>query len=799
MRAISFNDGWSYRRLGQEAPGVPVTIPHDAMLAEKRSNDFAGGINTGWYEGFDYCYEKEFVPEEALAGKCLFLEFEGVYRKAEVWLNGKQLAFRPFGYTNFYVELTGRLEYGQVNRLQVIARNADQPNSRWYSGAGIYRPVTLWEADREHILLNGVKVRTVSIRPARIEVSVRTSCPGALRAEIWDNDRLIARTEWQSGAEAARAIEIEIPDGRPWDTETHKLYTCRVFFGQDTETVVFGIRQISWGKNGFMLNGERIILKGACIHHDHAMLGACCYADAEERRVRLLKENGYNALRSAHNPCSKALLDACDRLGLLVMDEYVDHWYIHKNEYDYVEYFGAWWKQDLKDMVEKDYNHPSVIMYSIGNEVSETAQEKGIELTGEMTQYLHSLDPGRPVTCGINIFFNFLSSVGFGVYSDKKAKKEAKKAGKRGDGHQKKKAVGSQFFNELAGLLGDNTMKMGALLPPCDWKTKDAFARMDIAGYNYGIYRYRHDLKKYPDRLILGSETFCKDAYRFMELAKKHERILGDFVWAGMDYLGEVGIGSWEYRDYAPVFDGSCGWVSAGSGRIDLTGKHLGEAYYTRVALEKDPGPFLAVCPVNHTGEKHSPSAWKMSNAMDSWSWRGCEGKKANIEVYARAARVDLFLNGSKIGSRNLKNTCIAKFTCLYENGILEAAAYNQQGQETGRCALVTAGTDTRLSVRPEQEAGRAGHLSYIRLCYTDRTGIVKPLERGILKVDVTGGTLLGLGNGCPYNERSYLDSETDTYYGEALAVVKAGKAGQMKVRVTDGRYSENVDVTIYE
>lgn len=198
-------------------------------------------------------------------------------------------------------------------------------------------------------------------------------------------------------------------------------------------------------------------------------------------------------------------------------------------------------------------------------------------------------------------------------------------------------------------------MKRGATLHGCDVKTRDAFANMDIAGYNYGIYRYKRDLKKYPQRLILGSETFCNDAYKFRELAKQEPRLVGDFVWAGMDYLGEVMVGSWEYADYAETFDGGPGWVSAGSGRIDLTGKPLGEALYTRVALEADNGPYIAVCPVNHTGDRHSPSAWKMTNAMPSWSWTGCEGRKANVEVYARAARVELVLNGRTVGSKTLK------------------------------------------------------------------------------------------------------------------------------------------------
>lgn len=351
------------------------------------------------------------------------------------------------------------------------------------------------------------------------------------------------------------------------------------------------------GRDGFKINGKRLVLLGACVHHDNGLLGARCDEDAIERKVRILKENGYNALRSAHNPCSKAFLNACDRQGMLVLDEYIDHWYIHKTEYDYVDYFKKWWKKDLADMVSKDYNHPCVVMYSTGNEVSETAQKKGIALTKKMTEYLHNLDQTRPVTCGVNIFFNFLSSIGFGVYSDKKAKKEAEAAQKAvaSGKMSKKKAVGSQFFNNLAGLLGDEFMKRGATLHGCDVKTRDAFANMDIAGYNYGIYRYGRDLKKYPERLILGSETFCNDAYRFYEMAKNNPRMIGDFVWAGMDYLGEVMVGSWEYDDYAKNFDGGLGWVSAGSGRIDLTGKPLCEALYTKVAFEKAAGPYIGV------------------------------------------------------------------------------------------------------------------------------------------------------------------------------------------------------------
>lgn len=423
MKATSLLTGWTCRHLGDTAPGKPVTLPHDAMLAEPRTALSAGGTNTGWYEGYDYEYRRTLtVPENELADTRI-LEFEGVYHNAEVWLNGQKAAFRPYGYTNFYVDCAPYLHSGE-NELRVIARNADQPNSRWYSGAGIYRPVQLWTARGAHIALNGVKIRTLSLDPAVVEVRVKTTAPGTVRLTVDD----LPAMQQESGGEAVFTLTLD--NARLWTPKTPNLYTCRVNFADDEVTETFGVRKVEWGTDGFLLNGKRYIIQGACIHHDNGLLGAVCDPDAVARKVRLLKENGYNAIRSAHNPCSKALLTECDRQGMLVMDEYIDHWYIHKTEHDYVDYFNEWWRQDLTDMVEKDYNHPCVVLYSTGNEVSETAQKRGIALTKEMTDFLHELDDSRPVTCGVNIFFNFLSSIGFGVYSDEKAKKEAERAEK---------------------------------------------------------------------------------------------------------------------------------------------------------------------------------------------------------------------------------------------------------------------------------------------------------------------------------------------------------------------------------
>lgn len=862
MQKIDFNKDWICRCLTRDEEAYPVTLPHDAMLSEPRTQESTGEGNVGWYIGGDYEYTKNFFVPEEYKDKKVLIEFEEIYHNGEVYINGKKAAYRPYGYTNFYVDTEGFFQYGKENEIKVIARNADQPNSRWYSGTGIYRPAYLHVAGEKYIPVNGVKIRTLSYDPAKIEVVVKTSAPGELSLKIEfegskvlrvigestkignvNNDKIISsdnknmqpngsvqtgengqkselvQVEAEKNNQAAEyqaIFQLDVPNAKLWDTEHPNLYTCKAVFGEDEVIETFGIRELIWNPQvGMTINGERVILRGACFHHDNGVLGACTYPEAEERKMRILKENGYNAVRSAHYPCSKALLDACDRMGMLMMDEYVDVWYIHKTKYDYAGQLADWWKQDLKDMVDKDYNHPSVIMYSTGNEVAETAQKKGIALTGDMTNFLHSLDSTRPVTCGINIFFNFLSSIGLGVYSDDKAEKSAGNAeknaaqatgknekkvvksgektvnkatenGKKGLGstkpEKKKKPVGSEFYNTLACLVGDYFMKCGATLYPCDLRTKDAYANMDIAGYNYGIFRYKHDLKKYPNRLILGSETFCKDAYSFWEIAKKNKRIIGDFVWAGWDYIGEVGDGAAEYSDYK--FEDPATRMTGGNGRIDLNGKPRAEAAYTRVAFERETGPFIAVDPV-YQKEKLRLTGWQLTKALESWAWDGCNGEPAKVEVYARAAQVELFINGKSVGKKKVKK-CRANFNTTYQDGEITAVSYDENGKEINRYSLQTAGKDTVLQVRPEEKTVKPEGLAFIQLQYTDSKGIWKPMEKHNIKVTVENGVLKGLGSPAPYVKGNYTDHTVATYYGEAMAVVQADGNGPVKVTVAD-------------
>ena len=862
MQKIDFNKDWICRCLTRDEEAYPVTLPHDAMLSEPRTQESTGEGNVGWYIGGDYEYTKNFFVPEEYKDKKVLIEFEEIYHNGEVYINGKKAAYRPYGYTNFYVDTEGFFQYGKENEIKVIARNADQPNSRWYSGTGIYRPAYLHVAGEKYIPVNGVKIRTLSYDPAKIEVVVKTSAPGELSLKIEfegskvlrvigestkignvNNDRIISsdnknmqpngsvqtgengqkselvQVEAEKNNQAAEyqaIFQLDVPNAKLWDTEHPNLYTCKAVFGEDEVIETFGIRELIWNPQvGMTINGERVILRGACFHHDNGVLGACTYPEAEERKMRILKENGYNAVRSAHYPCSKALLDACDRVGMLMMDEYVDVWYIHKTKYDYAGQLADWWKQDLKDMVDKDYNHPSVIMYSTGNEVAETAQKKGIALTGDMTNFLHSLDSTRPVTCGINIFFNFLSSIGLGVYSDDKAEKSAGNAeknaaqaagknekkvvksgektvnkatenGKKGLGstkpEKKKKPVGSEFYNTLACLVGDYFMKCGATLYPCDLRTKDAYANMDIAGYNYGIFRYKHDLKKYPNRLILGSETFCKDAYSFWKIAKKNKRIIGDFVWAGWDYIGEVGDGAAEYSDYK--FEDPATRMTGGNGRIDLNGKPRAEAAYTRVAFERETGPFIAVDPV-YQKEKLRLTGWQLTKALESWAWDGCNGEPAKVEVYARAAQVELFINGKSVGKKKVKK-CRANFNTTYQDGEITAVSYDENGKEINRYSLQTAGKDTVLQVRPEEKTVKPEGLAFIQLQYTDSKGIWRPMEKHNIKVTVENGVLKGLGSPAPYVKGNYTDHTVATYYGEAMAVVQADGNGPVKVTVAD-------------
>ncbi len=790
MEKILFNGGWKYAHLG-ENDYKEVTLPHDAMIYEDRALENKGGTNNSYFAGLDYEYVKEFDLPESWKGKKTIIEFEGIMMVSEVFVNDVKVSECDYGYTDIFADITEALKDGK-NTIRVIAKNHDQPNSRWYTGAGIYRDVNVYVLPEKHILINGVKVKTVDYKEGKISANIKTNTNGELRLNVIRNGEVVANTLTTTDGNAT--LEIVVPNAELWSPEHPNLYELEVNFEGDIVKERFGIRTVSLTKEeGLTINGERVILKGACFHHDNGPIGARSHKAAEYRKVRIHKEAGYNALRSAHNPCSKNILNACDELGVLMVDEYVDCWYIHKTQYDYASHVEANWKKDLENIVDKDFNHPSVILYSTGNEVAETSEKRGIELTKNFTEYLHQLDDTRYVSCGVNIFFNYLYSMGFGVYSDKKAEKSAKTTAKK-----KKKSVGSEFFNDLAGILGADFMKLGATLHGSNVKTRDAFANMDAAGYNYGINRYKKDLKNYPNRIILGSETFCSDAYKFMSIAKDNPRLIGDFVWAGFDYLGEVGIGSWTTSDYCDDdFAHQVGWLNAGSGRIDITGKMTSETDYTRVAFGLDTINMGVIAPF-HYGKKHSPSSWKFSQAERSWTYPGCEGVKTEVEVYAICHHVELFLNGTKIGKKAMNDDARTIFKVKYQPGELKAVSYDKENNVIGEVVLVSGGSTPTLRLEPEAATVASDGLVYVRMRYTDENGTLISSVRGDIKIEkMENLELIGFGSACPYNTRGYITEVSDTYFGETLAVFAPIGKGIAKIECSSpfGNASTTVEI----
>lgn len=780
MKKIDFNRDWTYRRLDSDAPFRPITLPYDCMLHEARSDDSPGGCNNGWFEGYDYEFVKEFSLSESDAS-AVMLEFEGIYHRSEVYLNGEKIGGRENGYLGLLLDISGKVK--ERNVLRVVAHGADIPNARWYTGVGIYRPVHLCVANKNFIYPNSVKITTRSVDLP--EIAVEFSIAGSCKTEIsvLDGDRIVAQKTVDCAGSAETTLRLQ--GARLWSPDSPKLYTCRLKTDGDVHEERFGIRSVSCDeKRGFLINGKRILLRGACVHHDNGLLGSVSLPEAEERKIRLLKSVGYNAIRSSHNPCSKALLDACDKLGMLVMDEYADGWYIHKTKYDYATYLKDRYRQDLKDMVDKDYNHPCVVLYSLGNEVTETAEKAGVELYRRMQDTVKKYDRTRPVTCGINIGFNQAAYAGHSFFSEEKAEKNDFKN------------LGTESANHRKWMFGPLFTKLNAIIPGCDKATREIFAASDVAGYNYGILRYKHDRRKYPKRVILGSETFCEDAEKFMKIAAKDNGIIGDFVWTGMDHLGEVGLGSWEYKDYAPTYIHTKGWLTSGAGRIDITGKLLPEAYYTKAAFGILNEPYIAVRPVNHIGERHSPSGWKFTNAVNSWAWTGCEGKKATVEVYACGDRVTLLRNGKKVGGKSLKKSCRAIFKVRWKEGTLTAVSYKGR-KEIGRYSLDSAGTATLLKIEPEKQRAEKNGLCYLRLRLTDEKGTTKVLAREQISVKVTGGELVGLGHACPYNEEGYLGNATSTYFGEALAIVRAGSGDHLEFAASCKSASSEISITL--
>jgi len=750
MKRYSFNQNWTFHKAGLDSRRV-LTLPHDAMLEERREPDSTTGSGGAYFTSGTYIYEKNFTIPEEWKGKTVLLQFEGVYRNAEVHLNGQKIGGCKYGYAPFWVELPERLLHTGENQLKVTADNHETPNSRWYSGAGIYRPVWLWLGEKAHILPEGVRITTVSYAPAEISVEVETSGDGEISVEILDGSRVAA-----SGSGAKNTFTI--PNAKLWSAETPYLYQCRVSLrggvAVDEMTLDFGIRKIEWGVKGLFINGQETLLRGGCMHHDSGILGSACYPESEFRRVKKLKEWGFNAIRSAHNPANPALLDACDRLGIYVMDEMWDMWYWSKTTFDYSADFMENYASDIESTVRRDYNHPSVILYSIGNEVTEPAEERGVELGKKLVDILHRLDAARPVTCGLNLMLVMM----------------AKKGGSLNDiseGHAQ--AVSSTEFNERISEFGKH-MTDASNRPEAESISAPLLELLDIAGYNYATGRYPLEGEAHPDRVLVGSETYPQDIAENWRMVEKYPYVIGDFMWTAWDYLGEVGLGSWCYQEGLAAFAKAYPWLLAEAGVIDILGDDTAEAGLAAAVFEKREAPYIGVRPVNHPGITPAIAIWRGTNAIPSWSWRNCEGNRADVEIYADAEEAELLLNGASVSRKPVENFT-AKFELPYAPGKLEAVTY-KEGREVGRGALSSADGALHIDIQPEETLTR-GKLAFVRVNICGENGVVESAADETLTVRVEGGTMLGFGSARPSTEESYLTGTFTTHYGRSMAVIR--------------------------
>ncbi len=802
MEKFLFTKEWTFWKEEDSPKKQAVTLPHDAMIHEQRSDAFSNAGHA-YFPGGIYHYEKKFSIRPEWVKKQLILEFEGIYKNATVLVNGKKLAFQAYGYTGFFVELPG-LEPGEEVCIHVIADNSKLPNSRWYSGSGIYRPVWLYVCELEGFRPECVKITTLSAIPPRI----RVESPIDAEIEVFDGEQCLAKAHGTSA-------ELEIPGAKLWSAETPHLYSCRLSAGKtpkdqkdpkdhkdpkdkmdhesqmdpkDQMVETFGICKIEWSKEGLLINGARTQLRGGCIHHDNGILGAAEYEERELRRIRIMKENGFNAVRSAHNPASKALLDACDRLGMYVMDESFDMWFSRKTAFDYGCDFRKNWKQDTQAMVRKDRNHPSVILYSIGNEVAEPASEEGLKAGKGMIDLIHQLDPSRPVTCGTNLMILSRAAKGKGIYQDGGQEKQT---GVEAGG---KVQNSSLFFNMIASIIGTAMNKAGNSRA-VDRLSSPFLDMLDIAGYNYASGRYPLEGKVHPDCVIFGSETFAQDIFKNWKMVETYPYLIGDFLWAGWDYLGEAGIGAWSCDGSVP-FNRPYPWLLSGAGVIDINGIPDGSCKYAGVVWGKEKKPVIAVRPANLPQKRVSKSVWRASNAILSWSWRGCEGKKTLVEVYAQASEAELLLNGRSLGRKKMKEYK-AIFPVRYASGTLCAAVYNKQGQELGRTELHSAEGELSIRIQPEKLCARPGEIVYVPVSIRGKNDVIESNADTKINVSVEGGELLAFGSAIPCTEERYDEGSFTTYHGQALAVVRAGEPGKITICVEGGGMHADTSIKI--
>ena len=817
MKRQSYNTNWAVGESKSSLVALitrtqttqePVTLPHDAMISTDRSPDYQTGGGCGFFKPENVEYTKTaFFPKED-EGKVIYLEFEGVYMNASVWVNGDFAGKHTYGYSNFYVKINDFINFGEENTIKVVVKNASQPNSRWYSGTGIYRNVKLMTGNPLHIKVDGVLISTPAVKPEIATVEVATEIEnegvgfknGFVVTELIDADGNVAaeeRTRFSifSGESITVRQRIYVENPALWDLESPNLYTCKSRLEANGETIdedcnTFGIRSLDLDPvNGMQINGKTIKLKGGCIHHDSGILGAATFEDAEYRRAKFHKAAGYNALRSAHHPMSKAMLDACDRIGILVMDEFSDAWTQAKCDFDYGFSFADFWEADTELMVKKDFNHPCVVLYSIGNEIPDIGQDRSAGWGRKIAEKIRSLDKTRYITNGLNLMLAVMGSLPRIMKSMGMSAEEGKGSG------------------EINQLMTNMQAVMGKLMQSSEINryVEESCGILDVIGYNYSAERYENEPDISKNHIVVGAETFPKDLDKNWELVTKHGHVLGDFSWTSWDYLGEAGIGHIGYEDdmKASIY-GDYPWIAAYCADFDLTGYRRPVSYWREIVWGgRGHVPYIAVQRPERYGQQSRPGNWSWTDSVSSWTWPGSEGKNAIVEVYSDAEEVELFIAGISQGRKPVGDDfkkCYCKFDAVYRPGEVLTVAYIN-GEEIGRFSLKTAGAPM-LKVSKECDTLWAGSndLCYLNIELVDENGNLNTAANRAVTVTIDGpATLQASGSADPKTEENYRENTHETFYGRMLAVVRAGaETGTSRLTVSaEGMADVSVDIAV--
>lgn len=774
MKKYSLNHGWQYTEGELRNPLMMnllsgwrnCDLPHDYQIENARDPSSPAGENEGWTQGAAVFYRKEFVMEPETAGKRCWLEFEGIAGICEIWVNGKYLAKHMNPYTGVIAEATALVHPGE-NTIQVHVDSRMKPNSRWYVGTGLYRRVWLHLAEPVSVSPEGLRVTTKVLDGDRAVLHLSAQLTGRADAVTFalksPDGGVIAEVPTVLSCDTAQA-DMNVSGIIPWCPDRPSLYTveARVKANgtMDAAAVRTGIRTISVdAKNGFRLNGQPMKLRGGCIHHDLGILGAAEYKAVDLRRVRILKESGFNAVRGAHNPFGPAFYEACDELGMLVIEEAFDEWVLGRTDFGLHITFEDRWERDLEDMIRRDYNHPSIIMWSTGNEVEERdGSADGYAWSRRLAEKVRSLDASRLVSASAcSLFVEYTQRPGPGA---------------------DKGVTGNQALNMAYDTFAEGRDLWGPA-------TAEYFAPLDVAGYNYKVARYEYDGEKFPDRVIYGSETYPRAALQSWQAAERNPHVIGDFVWTAWEYIGEVGGGRWEVTDEDRPSDAKYPWLLAYQGDIDLLGNKRPQSWYRDFVWKRGSGPKLFCLPPELVGKHIARLSWGWLPVRRSYSFAGYEGQAVEVHIYADADEVELLQNGVSMG----KLPCgeaqeyQAVFSIPYRPGTLEAVTY-RNGVETGRDMLRTAGKTVNLVLHADKVVPQEGgeDICFLIIQAVDQDGTPVFDETSEVNVKVSNeGRLLALGAADPKPNRKllYCGDTCPMFEGTAMAVIKGNPGAE--------------------